>query len=205
MYLSNLISTVIAKPCVSLLHNVCPEFTSSHWKSAWLIFPALLINIRCHIVTVNTMANGNYGQIMNNFMGELPSPLGNTVSMTDLALAVLRHICLIACVWLTHSLWHIWMFHSVNYRELVMEENRFAQGFVWACVQLGICTHVCSGMPEYVCVQMTCAQIIYMCYTSVDLCTSTVIFVCKWPYLSKCVCVSSSFEWLYKWAINQRQ
>lgn len=84
------------------------------------------------------MANGNYGRIMNNFMGELPSPLGNMVSMTDLALAVLRHICLIACVWLTHSLWHIWMFHSVNYIELVRGENRFVQGFVWAvhCVYI---------------------------------------------------------------------
>lgn len=154
-------STVIAKPCVSLLHNVCPEFTSSHWKSAWLIFPALLINIRCHIVTVNTMANGNYGQIMNNFMGELPSPLGNTVSMTDLALAVLRHICLIACVWLTHSLWHIWMFHSVNYRELVMGENRFAQGFVWACVQLWICAHVCLGMcADTICVLYICVHLL---------------------------------------------
>jgi len=57
----------------------------------------------CHIVTLNTMANVNYVRIMNNFMGELPSPPGNTVSMTDLAMAASRHICLIACVWLTRS------------------------------------------------------------------------------------------------------
>lgn len=117
------------------------------------------------------MANGNYGRIMNNFMGELPSPLGNTVSMTDLALAVLRHICLIACVWLTHSLWHIWMFHSVNYMELVRGENRFVQGLVCsACMR--ICVHIvkiCLQVYLYysMCIGLQHVQVRYsMCAVS---------------------------------------
>lgn len=55
-----------------------------------------LIKIRCYIVPVNTMANGNYEQILNNFMGGLPSPPGSMASMTDLTLAALQHICGIA-------------------------------------------------------------------------------------------------------------
>lgn len=90
----------------------------------------------CHNVTVNTMANGNYGSIMNNFMGELSEPPGNTVSMTDLASAFLWHICLVARVWLTCSLWHIWMFNWIHYKELSGAENRFVNSFVWGRVQL---------------------------------------------------------------------
>lgn len=182
MYLSNSISTVISNLCVPVPCNVYPEFTSPHWNRAWLIFPALLINIRCHIVTVNTMANGNYGRIMNNFMGELPSPLGNTVSMTDLALAVLRHICLIACVWLTHSLWHIWMFHSVNYRELVKGENRFVQGFVWACVQLcrTVYMSACIYKHAWMCMCM-CIYLQHVCRCHcicIQICVSAQVCMC---------------------------
>lgn len=37
-------------------------------------------------------------------MGELPPPHDNMVSMTDLALAFWRHVCLIACFAVAHSL-----------------------------------------------------------------------------------------------------
>lgn len=47
IHLSNLIHTVISNSHTSLLHNVLPEFTSPHQNRAWLIFPALLINIGC--------------------------------------------------------------------------------------------------------------------------------------------------------------
>lgn len=50
----------------------------------------------CHMATFDTMANGDYGRIMSNFMGELLSPLGNRASMAYLALAVSLHICLTA-------------------------------------------------------------------------------------------------------------
>lgn len=68
------------------------------------MFQALLINIRCYTVPVNTIAKANYGQILNNFMGELPSLPGNTAPMTDLTLAVLQHISAAAFIWLTRLL-----------------------------------------------------------------------------------------------------
>lgn len=103
--------------CMPPSLHVLPELSSFPWQRTWLVFQAQLINIRRYIVTVNTMANGNYGQILNNFMGELPSPPGNTASMTDLTLAASQHICVIACIWLTHSPRRLWMFHSCSYRE----------------------------------------------------------------------------------------
>lgn len=88
--------------------------------------------------------------------------------------------------WLTHSLWHIWMFHSVNYRELVKVENRLVQGIVWACVQLyrNACMHewTCSSLFE--CIRHACRyNCIYTCtFTKVcmcALCTSVDVFIHK--------------------------
>lgn len=100
--------------------------------------------MRCHIVTVNTMANGNYGRIMNNFMGELLSPLGNTVSVIDLAPVVLRHICLIACVWLAHSL-------TLTYLDVLFSRlQRIGQGRKWICS--GICVTLSTTLCTRACI-----------------------------------------------------
>lgn len=131
----------------TLSRRVLPEPSSFPWQRTWLTFQAPLINIRCYIVPVNTMANGNYRQILNNFMGELPSPPGNMASWRIrhwqpcntsallLAFDSLVHVDICGCC-----------IHSVTEKTsqektfFLLFEQAFAQGlFICVCVR---CTSV---------------------------------------------------------------
>lgn len=113
-----------------------------------------------------------------------PPPPGNAVSMTDLTLAALWHICLIACIWFTHSLWHIWMFHPSSYREKpVKGGNRFVRGFwlslcIDACVNRRLCERFwCAIWMQYV------HSLFFLFFCQFSFCLSMYLSATRWNKL----------------------
>lgn len=80
------------------------------------------------------MANGNYGGIINNFMGELSQPPGDTVyDRFGIRILVTHLPC---CSHLAHLLTLTFrMFNWIHYKELSGAENRFVNSFVWGLQQ----------------------------------------------------------------------